>query len=164
MKRLGYKDKQLKKNLKNKIKKISKREERVMQRKLVKTEQNAIGGSKLKNEDGEVPKMPRPKPIFNSEGKMVFSKFDFSEIGTKKKPPKNVKDPKKILLQLKQKNEKLKELEQSGETEKAQEIKEKHAWNSVLAKASGEKVNREIFINPYFSFYLTFYIDIFKIQ
>ncbi|XP_076653615.1 surfeit locus protein 6 [Halictus rubicundus] len=140
VKRLEYKDKQLKKTLKNKMKKISKREERIMQRKMVKTEQNATGGSKIKKEDGEVPKIPRPKPVFNSEGKMVFSKFDFSEIGTKKKPPKNAKDPKKILLQLKQKKEKLKEMEQSGETEKAQDMKEKQAWNAVLAKASGEKV------------------------
>lgn len=139
------------------MKKISKREERVMQRKALKTEQNAIGGSKIKNEDGEVLKMPRPKPIFNSEGKMVFSKFDFSEIGTKKKPPKNIKDSKKILLQLKQRKEELKELEQSGETEKAQELKEKHAWNTVLAKASGEKVNKEIYISLC---YLKFYIGV----
>ncbi|XP_078045191.1 surfeit locus protein 6 isoform X2 [Augochlora pura] len=140
VKRLGYKDKQLKKNLKNKMKKMSKREERIMQRKMVKTEQNATGGPKLKKDDCDVPKIPRPKPVFNSEGKMVFSKFDFSEIGTKKKSPKNAKDPKKILLELKQKKEKLKEMEQLGETEKAQEMKEKQAWNSVLAKASGEKV------------------------
>ncbi|XP_029037192.1 surfeit locus protein 6 homolog [Osmia bicornis bicornis] len=138
IKRLGYKEKQLKKNLKNRIKKISKREEHLMQKKAVKIEQNASGLSKIKKEDSEVQKIPRPKPIFNSEGKMVFSKFDFSEIGTKKKPPR--KDTKKILLELKQKKEKLKEMEQSGEIEKAQELKEKDAWKSALAKASGEKV------------------------
>ncbi|XP_003699854.1 surfeit locus protein 6 [Megachile rotundata] len=138
VKRLGYKEKHLKKNLKNRIKKISKREEHVMQKKAAKIEQNASSLSKIKKEDGEVPKIPRPKPIFNSEGKMVFSKFDFSEIGTKKKPPR--KDTKKILLELKQKKEKLKEMEQSGEIEKAQELKEKDAWKSALAKASGEKV------------------------
>ncbi|XP_076756234.1 surfeit locus protein 6 [Xylocopa sonorina] len=138
VKRLGYKEKQLKKNLKTKMKKMSKREERLMQKKLVKTEQNAAGLPKIKKEDSEVPKIPRPKPVFNSEGKMVFSKFDFSEIGTKRKPPK--KDTKKILIELKQKKEKLKEIEESGEKEKAEEIKEKDAWKSVLAKASGEKV------------------------
>ncbi|KZC08234.1 PREDICTED: surfeit locus protein 6 homolog [Dufourea novaeangliae] len=140
VKKLGYKDKQLKKNLKNKMKKISKKEERLKQKKLARIEQNSTEGSKIKKEDGEVPKVPRPKPVFNSEGKMVFSKFDFSEIGTKKKPPKSVKDPKKILLQLKQKKDKLKEMEQLGEIEKAQEIKEKDSWKSVLAKASGEKI------------------------
>ncbi|XP_054007181.1 surfeit locus protein 6 homolog [Hylaeus anthracinus] len=140
VKRLGYKGKQLKKNLKNKMKKMSKREERLLRKKLIKIEQNATGLSKIKKEDGEMPKIPRPKPIFNSEGKMVFSKFDFSEIGTKKKPPKSEKDPKKVLLQLKQKKEKLKIMEQSGEKEKVEEIKEKEAWKSVLAKASGNKV------------------------
>lgn len=140
VKKLGYKQKLLKKSLKNKIKKKTKREERLMQKKLVRTEQRAAGLNNYKSEDGEMPKIPRPKPIFNSEGKMVFSKFDFSEIGTKKKPPKNEKDPKKILQQLQQKKEKLKKLEQSGEKDKAEEIKEKEAWKSVLAKASGEKV------------------------
>lgn len=152
-KKLEYKDKQLKKNLKNRMKKMSKREERLIQKKLVKTEQNAAGLSKIKKEDGEIPKIPRPKPIFNSEGKMVFSKFDFSEIGTKKKPPKNGADPKKMLLQLKQKREKLNVMEESGEVEKVQEIKEKEAWKSVLAKASGEKVSKKIFKRAYYIIY-----------
>ncbi|KOC65996.1 Surfeit locus protein 6 like protein [Habropoda laboriosa] len=137
-KRLGYKEKQLKRNLKSKIKKISKRKERSMQKNLVKTEGNAADLPKIKKEDIEVPKIPRPKPVFNSEGKMVFSKFDFSEIGTKKKPPK--KDPKRMLLEIKQRKEKLREMEESGEREKAQEFKEKNAWKSVLAKAGGDKV------------------------
>ncbi|XP_017882505.1 surfeit locus protein 6 homolog isoform X2 [Ceratina calcarata] len=138
VKKLEYKDKQLKKTLKTKIKKITKKKERSMQRKLMKVEQNSTVVPKIKKEDSDIPKIPRPKPVFNSEGKMVFSKFDFSEIGTKRKPPK--KDVKKILVELKQKKEKLKELEQLGEKEKAQQIKEKNAWKSVLAKAGGEKV------------------------
>ncbi|OAD62452.1 Surfeit locus protein 6 like protein [Eufriesea mexicana] len=141
VKRLGYQEKQLKKNLKTKIKKISKKKKQVTQNKVAKTEQNVTGISKIKKEDSEVPKIPRPKPVFNSEGKMVFSKFDFSEIGTKKKPPK--KDAKKMLLELNQKKEKLKEMERSGETEKAEEIKEKDAWKTVLAKASGDKVKND---------------------
>ncbi|CAK9821798.1 Surfeit locus protein 6 homolog [Anthophora retusa] len=137
-KKLGYKEKQLKKNLKTKMKKISKRKERSMQKTLAKTEGNSAALPKVKKDDAEVPKVPRPKPVFNSEGKMVFSKFDFSEIGTKRKPPK--KDPKRMLLDIKQKKEKLREMEQAGEVEKAQNFKEKDAWKSVLAKASGEKV------------------------
>ncbi|XP_071856653.1 surfeit locus protein 6 [Bombus fervidus] len=142
VKRLGYKEKQLKKNLKTRIKKMSKRKERITQKKLVKIEQNGDTSSNIKEEDSEVPKVPRPKPVFNSEGKMVFSKFDFSEIGTRKKLPK--KDTKKMLVELKQKKEKLKAMEQSGEKERAEEIKEKDAWQSVLAKASGEKVKNDI--------------------
>ncbi|XP_076233147.1 surfeit locus protein 6 [Calliopsis andreniformis] len=139
VKRLGYKEKQLKKGLKNKIKKATKREQHLMKKKLMKIEQKA-GVTQIKKEDGETPKIPRPKPVFNSEGKMVFSKFDFSEIGTKKKLRKTEKDPKKILLQLKEKKQNLKEMEQSGATEKVQEIKEKEAWKTVLAKSSGQKV------------------------
>ena len=129
----------MKKGLKNKIKKKSKKEERKMQKKLVRTGQMAAGVSKIKEENGEACKVPKQKPIFNSEGHMVFSKFDFSNIGTKKKS-KGTKDPKKILEQIEQKKQKVKELVQSGEKEKAIEIKEKEAWKSVLAKAGGEKV------------------------
>lgn len=142
VKRLGYKEKQLKKGLKNKLKKATKREDYLRKKKLIKTEQDAAGLTTIKKEDGEVHKIPRPKPVFNSEGKMVFSKFDFSEIGAKKKLPKTEKDPKKILLQLKEKKEKLKAIEQKGEVEKVQLIKEKEAWKTALAKASGEKVGK----------------------
>ncbi|CAL1681828.1 unnamed protein product [Lasius platythorax] len=140
VKKLDYKQKLLKKTLKNKIKKSTKKEQRLLQKKLARTEQNAAGDSKIKIDNEEVPKVPKPKPVFNSEGKMVFSKFDFSEIGVKKKLPKNQNDPKKILQQLQQKKEKLKQLENSGDKEKAEDIKEKDAWQSALAKASGEKV------------------------
>ena len=137
---MDYKQKLLKKSLKTRIKKKSKREERLLQKKLARTEQNAASSSKIKTDNEEIPKVPKPKPVFNSEGKMVFSKFDFSEIGIKKKLPKNENDPRKILQQLQQKKEKLKQLEEFGEKEKAEDIKEKDAWKSALAKASGEKV------------------------
>ncbi|XP_020277998.1 surfeit locus protein 6 homolog isoform X2 [Pseudomyrmex gracilis] len=138
VKKLDYKQKLLKKNLKNKLKKKKTREERFLQKKLARTEQNAAGGNKAKIDNEEMPKVPKPKPVFNSEGKMVFSKFDFSEIGVKKKLPKN--DPKKMLHQLQQKKEKLKQLEQSGDKETADNIREKDAWKSALLRASGEKV------------------------
>jgi len=140
VKKLCYKQKLLKKTLKNRIKKKTKKEERLLQRKLAGIEENTISGSKIKTENEEVPKVPKPKPVFNSEGKMVFSKFDFSEIGVKKKLPKSQNDPKKVLQQLQQKKEKLKQLENLGEKEKAEDIREKDAWKSALAKASGEKV------------------------
>ncbi|KAK1117406.1 hypothetical protein K0M31_016776 [Melipona bicolor] len=138
IKRLGYKEKQLKKNLKTRIKKISKKKEQLMQKKITKTEQNGDTLFEIKKEDNEIPKIPKPKPVFNSEGKMVFSKFDFTEIGTKKKPPK--KNTKKMLLELKQKKEKLKAMEKLGEKERVEEIKEKDAWKAVLVKSNGEKV------------------------
>lgn len=144
--KLGYKQKLLKKTLKNKLKKKTKKEERLLQRKLARIEQNTVGGSKAKTENEEVPKVPKPKPVFNSEGKMVFSKFDFSEIGVKKKLPKSQSDPKKMLQQLQQKKEKLKQLEDVGDKEKAEDIREKDAWRSALAKASGEKVYTHLIV------------------
>lgn len=139
-KKLGYKQKLLKKTLKNKIKKKMKREERIRQKKLAMTEQNAANSNRIKMDNEEIPKVPKPKPVFNSQGKMVFSKFDFSEIGVKKKLPKGENNPKKMLQQLQEKKEKLKQLEESGDKERAEELREKDAWKSVLAKASGEKV------------------------
>ena len=119
-------------------------------KKMIRTEQRAAGITHVKSESGaEAPKVPRAKPVFNSEGNMVFSKFDFSEIGTKKKPPKSEKDPKKALQIIQQKKEKLKALEEAGEKEKAQEMKEKDAWKAVLAKAGGEKVSIQINISFY---------------
>ncbi|KAG5306833.1 SURF6 protein, partial [Acromyrmex insinuator] len=111
-----------------------------VKKKLARIEQNTIDGSKIKTENEEVPKVPKPKPVFNSEGKMVFSKFDFSEIGVKKKLPKSQNDPKKMLQQVQQKKEKLKQLEDLGDKEEAEDIREKDAWKSALAKASGEKI------------------------
>ncbi|KOX79136.1 Surfeit locus protein 6 like protein [Melipona quadrifasciata] len=141
IKRLGYKQKQLKKNLKTRIKKISKKKERLMQKKIIKAEQNGDTLFEVKKEDNEIPKIPKPKPVFNSEGKMVFSKFDLTKIGTNKKPPK--KDTKKMLLELKQKKEKLKAMEKLGEKERLEEIKEKDAWKAVLVKSSGKKVKND---------------------
>lgn len=137
--RLDHRQRNVKKGLKNKIKKKTKKEERKIQKKLVKTEQMAAGATKIKEANGETPKVPKLKPIFNSEGHMVFSKFDFSQIGTKRKF-KAERNPKKILEQIEQKKQKVNELVASGEKEEAEEIKEKEAWNTVLAKASGEKV------------------------
>nr|AKD28031.1 surfeit locus protein 6-like protein [Glypta fumiferanae] len=141
-KKLDHKQKLIRKGLKNRIKKKSKREERMAQKKIARMEQNGGGAmTRVKIEDGaEAPKVSRAKPVFNSEGNMVFSKFDFSEIGTKKKPPTSERDPKKALQLLQHKKERLQELESAGEKEKALEMKEKDAWKSVLAKASGEKV------------------------
>lgn len=139
-KRLNYKDKLVRKSLKNRMQKKTKKEERLMQKKHARVETMAADKTPKIKEETDVPKVPKQKPIFNSKGNMVFSKFDFAEIGTKKKLEKTEKDPRKILKQLEEKKNKVKELEELGEKEKAVEIKEKDAWKTVLAKASGEKV------------------------
>lgn len=137
--RLDYKDRNLKKGLKSRIKKKTKKEERLTQKKLARTEQIAANSSKIKEENVEASKIPKQKPIFNSEGHMVFSKFDFSQVGTKRKL-NNEKNSKKILQKIELKKQKVKELIEIGEVEKADEIKEKDAWNAVLAKARGDKI------------------------
>ncbi|XP_051159306.1 surfeit locus protein 6 homolog [Leptopilina boulardi] len=137
--RLDYRDRNLKKGLKSRIKKKSKKEERIMQKKLARTEKIAAASSKAKEECVEASKIPKQKPIFNSEGHMVFSKFDFSQVGTKRKL-NNEKNSKKILQKIELKKQKVKELVENGEVEKADEIKKKEAWNAVLAKAKGEKL------------------------
>lgn len=82
-----------------------------------------------------------PKPIFNSEGKMVFSKFDFGELTTLSAGPKKVNlDPKAALNKMKKVQEKVKLLESKGETEKAKSIEEKLAWQGAIQRAEGVKV------------------------
>ncbi|XP_014357858.2 surfeit locus protein 6 homolog [Papilio machaon] len=80
------------------------------------------------------------KPIFNSEGKLVFSKFDFANFGKKEKSAKAHKDPKKILEDMKQQENKFRELQESDKGDKVKEIKEKMAWKNILQKAEGQKV------------------------
>ncbi len=84
------------------------------------------------------------KPIFNKEGKMVFSKFDF---GSKPKVEKDKdagklrgnKKFKKLLEQVEQRKAKLAELREQ-DSEKAKITEEKDKWKNVLQKAEGIKV------------------------
>lgn len=63
-----------------------------MQKKLVRIEQYATNLNDFILGYNNEPKIPRSKPIFNSEGKMALSKFVFSEKGDKKKLVKNNKN------------------------------------------------------------------------
>lgn len=57
------------------------------------------------------------KPVYNSEGKMVFSKFDFSEQGggTGEAKKQNL-DPKSALRKIEGHKQKIKKLEEIGES------------------------------------------------
>ncbi|CAG5078839.1 Similar to Surf6: Surfeit locus protein 6 homolog (Drosophila melanogaster) [Cotesia congregata] len=96
----------------------------------------------VKSEPGKKITYSKIKPVFNAEGHMIFSKFDFSEIGTKKHPKKFLgsKDPKKRLEELKTKKQKLQELKAAGETKKAKQLEQKDSWRAILARAAGERV------------------------
>ncbi|XP_018320128.2 surfeit locus protein 6 homolog, partial [Agrilus planipennis] len=145
-KRLTVKQKIDKKKLKNKIKKNEKKNERNAKKKLAKAVKSTTSGNldnqKEENEISQnTSEVTQTQPVFNKDASMVFSKIDFSEVGKKNKKKQKVeKDPKMILKKLETQKEKIKELEEKGEVEKAIITKQKEAWKSALAKAEGKKV------------------------
>ena len=74
----------------------------------------------------------KPKPVFNTEGKMVFSKFDFASSGTPEKPK-----AKKVSLkaELHRAREKQKQKKQKGS-----DGADSEAWETAMKKATGEKI------------------------
>ncbi|XP_013419957.1 surfeit locus protein 6 homolog [Lingula anatina] len=82
------------------------------------------------------------KPVFNKEGKMVFSRFDFTE-GTSKESKKSNKfagkDYKKLLQKVEKQKEHVDRLKVSDK-EKAKQVQEKITWTSALQRAEGIKV------------------------
>ena len=81
-----------------------------------------------------------PKPIFNSEGRVVYSKFDFGELTAPTIDKKKNLDTKAALHKIKKMEEKVKHLKEIGEVDKAKTIEEKRAWQSALQRAEGVKV------------------------
>ncbi|CAH2100097.1 unnamed protein product [Euphydryas editha] len=132
-------------NLKNKLAKkslSSKLNKKIKKRERVKLNPNKIKNVSENIDEKEVKVKPNAniaKPIFNNEGKLVFSKFDFAKLGEKDRGIKSKKDPKKILNKLQQQEEKLQKIAEI-DSSKAQELKEKVAWKNILQKAEGEKV------------------------
>lgn len=135
-KKFNLKNKLVKKSLTSKLNKKIKKRERVNNTKVKsKSEKPFIG----KQDSEEKPKLNSTKPIFNNDGKLVFSKFDFAE-DNRGKGPKSEKDPKKLLENLKLQKQKITQLEETEDSEKVKEIKEKMAWKTILQKAEGQKV------------------------
>ncbi|XP_002738640.1 uncharacterized protein LOC100378285 [Saccoglossus kowalevskii] len=94
---------------------------------------------KLNKENGQ-------KPIVNNEGKVVFSKFDFSESLEskdlrKKKKKQNIsnKNVKALLRQVEMKKEKFNEMKEK-DPEKAKNVEQKQAWKKAMQKAEGVKL------------------------
>ncbi|XP_065355104.1 surfeit locus protein 6 homolog [Calliphora vicina] len=75
------------------------------------------------------------KPVFNEDGKIVFSKFDFAQ-----KKKKSHQNPREILKKIKDTDKKIAELKEMGETEKALEMKNDIAWKKAFDKVDGKKV------------------------
>lgn len=127
--KLSYKDKLLKKSLKNKLLKKAKKERR--RQKMPKN---------IKSENGDVaPK--KQKPVLNSEGQVIYSKFDFSVLGAKKTDLKKPKvDPKIMLQKLKEQEKMVKNLKEEGKIDEAKQIVERKAIKTALMKMEGVKV------------------------
>ena len=83
------------------------------------------------------------KPIFNREGKIVFSKFDFTDGGCGTKEKKDVltgKNYKKLLEKVEARKEKLTKVREKDGCGAARSLQKKMQWKSVLQKAEGVKV------------------------
>ncbi|CAD7087726.1 unnamed protein product [Hermetia illucens] len=119
-------------------------------RKILVSAHKAVKNEKIKEEKSgddskEDSKLINPiKPIFNQEGKIVFSKFDFAaHPGAKVKKPKRErieKNPRKVLKNLKEQKKQINELIEQGEDKKAMEIKQDQAWKKAFDKTEGKKV------------------------
>jgi len=80
------------------------------------------------------------KPVFNSEDKMVFTKFDFSSLGSEKENTKKSQTPKNLLKRISEQKEKVHKLEADDKMDQAKLLKEKSTWQTALKKIRGIKV------------------------
>merc|ERR1719275_86045 len=79
--------------------------------------------------------------VFNEQGKMVFSKFDFTASdGSNKEKKQPGLDAKSALARLEAQKETARSLAAKGKTERVKKLEEKTAWKSALDKAEGVKV------------------------
>lgn len=107
----GQKGSKASKGAKTKLSKVEKRqksrEAQKLKKKLLASGQAVKSPAQKKSSGNKV------KPSYNHEGKMVFSKFDFSEDGSSSKKKQSL-DPKSALQKVQRNKEKLKSLEEIG--------------------------------------------------
>lgn len=115
-----------------------------MQNKKNKQKKNFVKEHVVRSKKEEILEKAKPKPIFNKDGNLVFSKFDFvtskadQEVSGKKKAAGN-KDYKKLLKRVEKNKQKMEKLKVS-DSAKAQKLEEKEKWKKVIDKAKGVKV------------------------
>ena len=112
-------------------KKAKKKEELRLKAKLAK-----INASKTATVNG----LPKAKPVYNNEGQMVYSKFDF----TNDKKSKKKIDPKAALTNIQKQKQKIKRIEEKGDTETVKEMQETSTWSKALDKTEGAKVKDDV--------------------
>jgi len=131
-KKYTYRGKIIKNKLQNKIKRKKKIHEKTK-------------GEKKPNDSVEKTNEKPPKVNgTNSKAKLVFNRINFLGEQTEIAPPPTSTNAKVALDEIKTKQQLYNELEKSGETEKAKKLKERDAWNNVLAKAEGVKVKDNV--------------------
>lgn len=74
----------------------------------------------------------------------MFNRINFLGEETAIAPPPTSTNAKVALNEIKTKQQMYEEMEKSGETTEAKKLKERDAWNNVLAKAEGVKVKDNI--------------------
>ncbi|KAL3871456.1 hypothetical protein ACJMK2_039452 [Sinanodonta woodiana] len=81
------------------------------------------------------------RPIYNKEGKLVFSKFDFSDSKVKEKSQSGLtgKDYKRLLEKIEKRNQRINKLKEK-DTSAAKNMEEKLQWQAAIHRAEGEKV------------------------
>jgi len=85
-------------------------------------------------------KSPAKKPIYNKDGKLVFSKFDLADDRKRTKVGAVTgKDYKTLLGKVQKQKEKIEKLKER-DADKAKDLVEKLQWNKVIQKAEGIKV------------------------
>lgn len=132
-----YKEKLLKKGLKNRLKKKQKLEERKQMKNIARKQ-----AKQEKNEIEEVEELKDQKPAKETENSLQFSKIIVSSSDVNQK--NQVSDPKRLLQKVEKANKKLKMLEIKGKKDKLQEIKTKKTWDAAIQKAEGVKVKDDV--------------------
>lgn len=132
-KKYTYRGKIIKNKLQNKIKRKKKIHEKT------KGEKKLNDNVEKSNE-----KHTKVNGTTNTSAKLVFNRINFLGEQTAIAPPPTSTNAKEALDEIKTKQQMYNELEKSGETSKAKELKERDAWNNVLAKAEGIKVKDNV--------------------
>ncbi|XP_060064292.1 surfeit locus protein 6 homolog [Ylistrum balloti] len=120
--------------LKNKLRKKFEKQNKNKGNLAVKQEEvvNGVVGS---------PKSKPAKPVYNKEGKLVFSKFDFTEAAGKDRGKSNLlgKDYKRLLEKIEKRQERVDKVKEK-DAEKGKDMETKMAWESAMYRTQGQKV------------------------
>ncbi|XP_015910639.1 uncharacterized protein [Parasteatoda tepidariorum] len=131
-KSLGHSNSETSRKLLTKLKKIKQKANKV------KKEKQVLNPHKPTPKQAEE---KNPKPVYNKEGKIIYSKLDFTENGEvdNKKSEFSGKNYKKLLKKAEAKKEKIKSLKETN-PELAVNLEEKEKWKKAILKAENVKV------------------------